>query len=315
MSSALTSSPLFVVGSVRSGTTLLLIMLQEHPAIHIFGEFEESVSRLGESGWPDLKTYVDYLRTDRDFLTHGFEIDESLDYPDLVRSFYAQARARASEPIVGASIHSRFDRCPELWPDARYIHIVRDPRDVAPSCVRMGWYGNAYHAARRWVDAERCWDRLRARTRPEQRHELRYESLVRDPEPVLREVCRFIGVDYTRALLDYSGRSTYAAPDPSLAEQWRWKMKPQDVRCVEAQCGSLLTERGYARSGLPSAKLGPLERAYLYADHRIGRARASVRTLSLRHWALERIAKAVKVRPLQRKLQLKRNAIVASNLR
>ena len=69
---------------------------------------------------------------------YGFDVDETLTYPDLVRSFLQQKKVWDDKPIVGATVHKFFDVTQTIWPDARYIHIVRDPRDVARSCVVIG---------------------------------------------------------------------------------------------------------------------------------------------------------------------------------
>ena len=79
----------------------------------------------------------------------------------LVNDFLRQKQAASGgKPHVGATVHRHFERLRFLWPDARYIHLVRDPRDVARSVVQKGWAGNIYQASEFWIQAENCWDSL-----------------------------------------------------------------------------------------------------------------------------------------------------------
>ncbi len=88
-------SPIFLVGSVRSGTTLLGDMLDHHPDVAFPGEFELAVDFMGPNGEiPDLAEYHAWLEVDRHFLGHGLQIDPSLDYPQLVRSLLGQMASR-----------------------------------------------------------------------------------------------------------------------------------------------------------------------------------------------------------------------------
>src|SRR5450432_1488272 len=83
----------FIVGSERSGTTLLRIMLDHHPSLAFANEFEFSVQMIGSDGaWPSLEGYYEWLETNRIFLSSGFTIDRRLNYPQLINSFLFQER-------------------------------------------------------------------------------------------------------------------------------------------------------------------------------------------------------------------------------
>lgn len=134
--------PIFLVGAERSGTTLLRLMLDSHPELAFRWESEVLVEKVGDDGaFPDLAEYHEHLRMYR--FVEKPAIDPSLDYAALVRSILEQKRVADRKPRVGAVVHAHFDRLLFIWPDAIFIHLVRDPRDVAQSVVEMGWEGEA----------------------------------------------------------------------------------------------------------------------------------------------------------------------------
>ena len=160
--------PFFLIGSERSGSTMLRLMLDHHPQLACNLESDFLVSQLDDRGhFPAIGAYHAFLRQDRVFRHSRFEIDETLGYRDLVDSFLEQKRRRDGKRQVGATVHHDFHRLPRLWPDARFIYLLRDGRDVANSAVGMGWAGNAYCGAEIWINAETRWQAMRDRLAPE----------------------------------------------------------------------------------------------------------------------------------------------------
>lgn len=251
------TTPVFLVGAERSGTTLLRLMLDHHPQIAFHYEFEFAVDRIDKEGnWPDLPDYYEYLSYHRIFLLSNFRIDLSLDYPSLIDSFLQQKMKRDNKPIVGATVHHRFHYLIKIWPQAKFIHLVRDGRDVAQSNIIMKWAGNMFTGAQRWVSAEMLWQQLSAHLKPEQKITIYYEELIRNPQPQLTNLCDFIGVPFDKAMFDYAKNSTYDLPDPELLQKWR-QLTNYEIQLAESQMGKLLTERGYYLSGLPILKITP----------------------------------------------------------
>jgi hypothetical protein len=248
--------PLFLAGSERSGTTLLRLMLDHHPSIAFHFEFEFAVEMIDDDGtFPPVEAYRAWVASNRMFRGSGATLDPSLDYPQLVNSFLEQKRRRNKKQLVGATVHTHFDRLLSVWPDARYIHIIRDGRDVARSCIRMGWSGNVWTGADRWIEAERIWTTLRKRL-PESRYcEVRYEGLLEHPRETLGAICEFIGVPFSEAMLSYPDDSTYDSPDAALTYQWKRKAPEEEIRLAEARIGDLLVQRGYSLSGLPKLEI------------------------------------------------------------
>ncbi len=269
--SAIAGRPVFLVGAERSGTTLLRLMLDHHPLLAFQYESEYMIEQVGDDGeLPDPHRVVRRLNTDRIFLSTGFSSDVSGGYIKMANDWLEQKRKRDGKPIVGATIHKHFDRVPHLWPDARYIHLLRDGRDVSRSCVQMGWYGNAYAAGDNWLEAMACWDRLCRRVPQERRLEIRYESLIADPVETLTTICRFLGTRFDQAMFDYIDGSTYCYPDPGLIHQWINKMPEAELGVLEGKLGPELKARGYQLSGQPIVKLGPAAEKRLYRQSDLG---------------------------------------------
>lgn len=242
--------PFFLIGSERSGSTMCRLMLDHHPQLACNLESDFLVSQIGDDGQlPTLADYHGFLRRDRIFRHSRFSIDESLSYPALMDSFLEQKRLRQGKRLVGATVHHHFDRLPVLWPNARFIYLLRDGRDVARSALNLGWAGNSWCGADLWLEAEARWRRMRRRLAPDQFIEVRYEDLVQDPAGTLGRICVFLGVAYDNAMLRYSSKSSYAAPDPRLIGQWRSKGSALGLRLLEARIGDALAARYYPASG------------------------------------------------------------------
>jgi len=309
------SDPIFLVGAERSGSTLLRLMLDGHPCIAWLNEFEYAVDLMKNDGaCPTVDAYAQWLSTHRIFQASGLCLDMNRSYADNVRSFLDQHRSRRNRPIVGATVHRHFDRLLHLWPNARFIHIIRDPRDVARSCIGMGWAGNVHHGVERWLAAERLWDRLAERVTPSRRLDLRYEELVRSPDRTLRDACAIIGVAYDSAMVEIDARSTYERPNARFANQWASKLSPTEIRLVEARTMDLLIARGYEPSGLPILRVGPLRQFRLGIQNRASRLMFRIRRFGFRLWAVDLIARRLRLRSLQARTQQRVNAITTSYL-
>ena len=262
-------SPVFLVGSQRSGTTLLRLMLHHHPKIAFENEAEFITPQISDTGaYPEIASYHEWLRNHRAFLLSGLHINEGLDFAALVNDFLIQQKTRDNKPIVGTTVHGQFRKLRWVWPQAKYIYMYRDGRDVATSIMRMGWAGNVYVAADRWLRAEKEWDELRPQLGANG-IEVRYEDLIMDSRTQLERLCAFLGVEFSEQMFDYANRSTYSAPDASLVYQWKTRMPRLDVQRLENKLGERLVSRGYELSGHPRIPISWGMRKYLYAESRV----------------------------------------------
>jgi len=249
-------APIFLVGAERSGTTLLRLMLDFHPTIAFHNEFEYVVSRISPQGQlPDMASYRTWLRHNWIFQDAHFSLDEGLDYRDLVHSFLMQKLARDGKSLIGATVHHHFDRLRLLWPNARYLHLVRDPRDVARSTIAMGWAGNVWAGVTRWLTAEHTWQALRPHLPHGTFCDIRFEDLIQDPAAQLTRICEFMGTTFSERMFDYAQHSTYKLPNPERVYQWRTKLSQEQIGLVEARTGELLVDRGYELAATPPLRV------------------------------------------------------------
>ncbi len=250
----MSAPPVFVVCSERSGSTMFWQMLDHHPDICFVnqGEFDYAVAMVGDDGTrPTARQFLNWAGADFEYVLSGYRWDHS-------RSFDANVHAWLHSAIDDTStrpaavVHHHAHRLPLVFDRAQYIHLVRDGRHVAESCVRLGWDHDLWHAAERWIAAETEVERLRERVGAGAMIDVRYEDLVSDPVGVLTDVCEFLNVDpAAEEMLDYSNRdSDYEAPNGEQLDRWRtWP--DEDIRLVEGRIGDLLRSRGYKLSGLP----------------------------------------------------------------
>jgi hypothetical protein len=315
-----TPAPVFVYGSVRSGTTMFRLMLNSHPQIDNPGEVDVLFDFLSPpSAAAPLGRYDrEGLAAHRIFRAHGLALRTDCDGTDLLADLLAQfeARARARHPatVLTANIHRHPDRIRALLPGARFIHLLRDPRDVARSSIGMGWAGNSYYGLAPWIEAERAWDRVAPHLAPDQVLELRFERLMADLEPELTRVCDFLGRPFRPEMLDYHRATSYGPPDPRMAGQWRRTAGAREIALIEGQCGALMAARGYAPAGAPAIP-GPVEALRLAAGNRLGRWRFNIRRFGLGLFLAAHASRILRLRGLESRLRRRMDARIVAGLK
>jgi hypothetical protein len=209
-----------VVGSPRSGTTLLRFMLDSHPEVAIppetgfllldepFSGSEEFLGRVtafppDAPNWPDFGIPAEAFRE----RLAGLEPFSVADGFRLFYRMYADrfGKRRYGDKTPGYCRHLL--AVERVLPEARFIHLIRDGRDAAVS-LRARWFSPGYDIdtqANFWRDNVAAAREQGARCR----HylELRYEDLLRRPEASLRRVCRFVDLAYHPAMLRYPERT------------------------------------------------------------------------------------------------------------
>ena len=266
--------PVFVCGALRSGTTLLRLMIDAHPQLSNPGEMDFLFEPpLDGDGVPDMARYAHELSFNRVFKKCGLKLAEGLSHAEQVRAFVEQLAVPGKK--LSINIHRHFDRVPAIFPGAKFVHLLRDPRDVAKSSIGMGWAGNVYCGVDHWIDSEKSFETLETRIGADRVFTLKNEDLIRGPQESLARLCAFLGVAYDSRMLDYPAHTTYSLPDPKLVEQWRANQSDREIALVEGKLGSMLTARGYAPSGVAPVSPGAMARIGLRQGNRLGRLKFS----------------------------------------
>jgi hypothetical protein len=276
----------FVVGCPRSGTTLLRRMLDAHPGLAMMPRETHFIPRIYErragltADGEVTPAVVDELLADRHFARLGIHREalqqlltrgEPTQYASFVsRIFDMQGRARGAK-LVGDKTPGYVRHLPTLhalWPETRFVHLIRDGRDVCLSLLewRRGprlagrfssWAEDPSTTALWWERHVRLGREDGLSVGPKRYRELRYESLVSNPERECSAICNFLGIPYDDAMLRFHhgrergepGRSAMGAwrPVTSRLRDWRTQMSPGDIDLFEAAAGELLDDLGYGR--------------------------------------------------------------------
>ncbi len=304
------ASPVFVYGALRSGTTLLRLMLLNHPGLQSPGEADFLFDHVKPtaSGWTYDRTA---LTRDRIFRVKDIDLPEDIDGQDLAEHM-VQAMASQAAGRLHLSIHRNAPTMAALFPKARIVHLLRDPRDVARSSIGMGWAGNGYYGVNHWIGTERDWD---AAGLPEgDVLTVYYEKLMADLEAELTRICDFLGLEFHPAMLRYYENSTYGPPDPGIAQKWKAKADPREIALIEGRLGPLLEARGYEPAGAPVLP-GPVERMRLLAESRLKRWQHNIKRYGLGLFASQHLARVLGLKGLARKLSDRQEAIRIANLK
>jgi sulfotransferase family protein len=260
--------PFFLIGALRSGTTVFRLMLRAHEAIDAPGEmdflFDYLIKVRGSEEW---RCDLDALRLDRRFQARELSLPNTSNGAELVRNLVAQLDSKR-EGLLCICIHRHADVARALFPDSKFIHLVRDPRDVATSCIGMGWAGNTFYGIDSWVDTETNWDAASASLDKKYVLEVRFEELISHIRGQLERVCSFLSLPFSEQMLNYSTQTKYLPPDPSAVQRWRTSSNPRDIALVEIKARHLLLQRQYELSGYPLDPPSLAEKIYLFCTNK-----------------------------------------------
>ena len=302
-------SYVFICGALRSGTTLTHLMLDAHPELENPGEFDFLFDVLiGKEGRePSAESFAMKLRRDRIFNSKNISIDPSChSYSDLLYSLIEQIQ---NGRTVCLNIHRNFDFALRYFPDAKFVHILRDPRDVAKSSIKMGWAGTTYHGVDHWLESENSWDRLMKRASEDQIFEIRYAELIANTKSTLSALCQFIGRRFDQGMLSYYKGSTYSQPDLSLIEQWRDRQTTAEIELVEYKTRHILQKRGYKFSINTARRPSLLCRIKLFSINKYYRYIFSIRRYGMFLFVINKIITIFPNFPNAKKYRVRINEI------
>jgi hypothetical protein len=274
----------FIVGCPRSGTTLLQRMVDAHPAIAVAPE-THWIARSVKAGLvPDgtvTPALTEALAADGRLVRLGIGRDDlealvaseaELSYAALVTAVFDRYGQQRGKALVGDKTPGYVRSISELhglFPEARFVHLIRDGRDVCLSLMNwkrgpyfLNWFVTSSDpvstSALWWESDVRAGREAGSELQPQLYHEVRYEPLIDRPEEVCAGVCRFLGLDYdplmvrfhegrTRHKPGLDAKNAWLPVTPGLRD-WRRQMSREDAERFEALAGDLLDELGYARS-------------------------------------------------------------------
>ena len=217
-------------------------------------------------------------------------LNASPDFPSLIdqlATLYGVMEQRPNQPIwldhtplnVGA-----FIRLAKLYPNAKFIHMVRDGRAVAASWLPQDW------GPRHILTIADTWSRRMAQglaaeiAMPDKVVRLQYEDVVADPHSAMRKVSDFLGIAYSDQMLLTGGfalpahsRKTHKMLDGDGAvskdriDAWMHKLDRRQIELFEYRTGDLLSALGYVRTIADAKGPTPIETAFAHIAEITGR--------------------------------------------
>ncbi|MFO7568612.1 MAG: sulfotransferase [Smithellaceae bacterium] len=274
----------FIGGCPRSGTTLLGSLLGSAPQCVTTPEsqFKQSIPSDLKVDWNRGLSRSDFLRALKtnfrfklwDIDPPGHEGEKRMKAQEYRAAILSLVDAYAfGEGIADWNVW--IDHTPEniidpvslmkVFPETKFLHIVRDPRAVAASILPLDWGpSSACQAARFWAQ-KLSYGQALERSRPDKCMRVCFEDVVRSPAETLRSVCAFCGIAFNEAMLAGDGfkppaytRNQHSLigsmPDPGRLDAWRNRLDPWQIEDIEKIVGDLMELTGYARS--PVTELG-----------------------------------------------------------
>lgn len=256
--SPLKGKMVFSFGSRRSGTWWLQRIITAHPAVAAVPSesffFTAAIAPLFEAFQHEDPQA---LSTGRIYAERALLLDTTRDFCDRI---FAQFADRRTERIAERTPwHVRhLELMNELYPDAYYVHIVRDGRDVARSLMAMDWFsGTLAEAAAEWRESVLA---ARDAPRPGRYFEVRYEDLAAEPERLIPELYAFLELDATQTIMDAAMAEAHKALNTDAStgvgsEKWRTLLSADEQAVVVETARDALADYGYldAPTSLPRA--------------------------------------------------------------
>ena len=272
-------SPIFIIGTERSGSNLLRLILDVHPDV-VIPHPPHLMKYFGELDYGNLSELDNLRSLSRDMVklieTHIFpwEIPLSSEtlakqalepsHFGLVSTIYECVRSQHGVKRWGCKSTFMIKYITEtlsVYPKAQFILLVRDPRDVAVSARKSVFSPcHPYLSATLWNEQQALGRAAESTLNDTQLYTLRYEDLLVDSEMVLRQVCDFLNLEFTPNLLRFFEQKE-AKKSANLSESWgntarpilknnhqkfHTELSPKDIATVEKLCQDNMQYFGYA---------------------------------------------------------------------
>lgn len=286
--------PVLVLGHGRSGTTILQGLLRRYLRVS-FGTESQFIPRYyyGLSAYGDLNDDANLRKLLADLVKERwFQRSQSLGFWTSADSLFEKVRTRTFRGVLDAifgelarqtGMQRWGDKTPDyvfhlpvlksLFPDAKYVSIVRDGRDVALSVFELFWGPkNIPSAALEWNHTVQLVKDFEPTISADQFLQIRYEDLLDQPVDVFSRLINFLEIDDSNgeilANVDRNIRSELKAGNYN---KWKHALTPRQIRQFDAIAGDLLRQYGYETMDVPRRTVGSLEAAYWNVDSRLRR--------------------------------------------
>lgn len=282
-------APFFIVGASRSGTTMLRLLLNAHPNIGVPKElayFERCARFTDLEKWefPDLtknsyRTFVNGFLQKKKLALEGIDVEQleedivASGPPNLARPFRMAIDTWAmkeGKSIWGEKTPKNLfyvDIIQKMYPDTKFVYIIRDPRAVVYSMNRFARFqDDSVLNAFNWLQAATSgYELLMTHVPEERRYILKYEDLVADVESTTKSLCAFLDEPFHEDMLEFyqksktnihphskelGGVNTLTKPITTVSvDKWRNGLSPSDIANVEAVCMKEMKHFGYDLTG------------------------------------------------------------------
>ena len=277
----ISSSPIFIVGAPRSGTTLFQYMLRSHPNISLptgeshffiplfrnttsFGDLNEAsnIKKVLQAMYRQSAHFLDTdlhgIRFDIDRLTTEFKQEGRNSISSLISGVFeknaqGEEKQRWGDKTPYYVLHMKIIL--QMFPNAQFIHLIRDGRDCALSMFERKHDFSVYNtfiAAKYWEIYVELGQQMGRELSNKIYHEVHYEDLLENPKKIMRNVCKFLGEPYSDDLVNYK-KSSEQGKTPLLQkpiqsanrEKWRKKMTDRQIAIFESAVGNTLKHCDY----------------------------------------------------------------------
>ncbi|MBE1565489.1 hypothetical protein H4W81_008268 [Nonomuraea africana] len=233
-----------------------------------FGDMRLASRRLALAEWmTGERTKFRELGVDKDEF-----IRQAVDGPGSLGSvigtafkMYADRFGKARWGDKRPSYVKQVDILVRLFPDAQFVHLIRDGRDCVSSLKEMPWFTHdSFHAMSIWAEAIDAGRRLRKIMPEDSYYELRYEDLTDDPATELKKLCYFLEEDFEPAMCSPHEVASVAVPvhkvwhsnthgevTKARVGSWANRLDAWEIRLAEQVLGERLEDLGYELSGAP----------------------------------------------------------------
>ena len=265
---------MFIIGTQRSGTTLLRLILNAHSKIAIPEEARFLMPLLNTTylskdiKGDELKSLINYLAANDQFKLWNYDSQpylswlsqkEQISLRELIDSmFMSYCRSEGKLMWGDKSLFFRtIGILTELFPDARFIHIVRDGRDVFDSWRKMDpSKNNAAVMALDWRYKLYKIEKSFSAMPKGNQFTLRYEDLLEAPESTIQEICNFLGIVYEPGMLEFHKTShnyigehhsnlIFNAINKSNSAKWRKNLTRHEALSFNLLAGAYLNKYQY----------------------------------------------------------------------